>query len=88
MQFLLALMQSTRLSQACLEEPFNFFLVNASKERDLTSLETGAWVERMEKTLYFKYNDLIEIGDIDFTQEVENLEEVKGVIQYDLTLKN
>ena len=87
MQMLLALFQSTRMALACYEDPFPLIMVNAFKARDLTSLETGAWTERMEKTLYFRYNDNIIIGDIDFTQEIEQLEDVKDVYQYSLTLK-
>lgn len=88
MQMLLALFQSTKMSTACYEDPFPFVMINALKAQDLTSLETGAWTERMEKTLYFRYNDNIVIGDIDFTQEIEQLEDVKDVYQYSLTLKN
>jgi hypothetical protein len=88
MQMLLALFQSTRMAVASYEDPFPLVLVNALKARDLTSLETGAWTERMEKTLYFRYNDNIIIGDIDFTQEVEQLEDVKDVYQYSINLKN
>lgn len=88
MQMLMALFQSTRFKTACFEDPFDLVLINSLKEQELTSLETGAWTERMEKTLYFRYNNEIIIGDIEFTQEVEALEDVKDVTQFSVTLKN
>jgi len=88
MQAFLAYMQSTRRNNACYDLPFPLVLVNSEIEQNLSALEEGAWVERMEKRLYFRYNDKITIGDIDFTQEPATLEDTKDIIQYDITLKN
>lgn len=83
----LAYMQSTRRELACYGDPFPLVLVNADKEQNLSVLEEGAWVERVQKVLHFRYNDKIVIGDIQFTQTVEGPEDVKDVVQYDITLK-
>lgn len=83
----LAYMQSTRRESACYDNPFPFVLVNVEKEQNLSDLEEGAWVERIQKVLHFRYNDKVVIGDIQFTQPVTELEDVKEVVQYDITLK-
>jgi len=88
MQAFLAYMQSTRRNNASYDLPFPLVLVNSEIMQNLSTLEEGAWVERLEKRLYFRYNDKITIGDIQFTQEPATLEETKEIIQYDITLKN
>jgi hypothetical protein len=88
MQAFLAYMQSTRRNNASYDLPFPLVLVNSEIMQNLSALEEGAWVERLEKRLYFRYNDKITIGDIQFTQEPATLEETKEIIQYDITLKN
>lgn len=87
MQAFLAYMQSTRRNTACYGLPFPLVLINSDLLQNLSDLEEGAWVERLEKRLYFRYNDKITIGDIDFTQEPATLEDVKDIIQYDINLK-
>jgi hypothetical protein len=87
MNAFLTYLQSARRELACYSEPFAFVLVNHQPHQDFTGLEEGAWVERIDKNLEFRYNDLIEIGDIQFTQEPAAIEDVKDIIQYDINLK-
>ena len=87
MNALMTFLQSTRKQSACYGDPFSLVLVNADPSQDLSELEEGAWSERMQRTLYFRYNDLIEIGDAEFTQVPAVLEDTKGIINYTIDLK-
>ena len=82
-----AYIQTTRRDYASYALPFPIVLVNSQKEQNLSGLEEGAWVERIERTLYFCYNDLITIGDIQFTQQPATVEDVKTIIPYDIQFK-
>jgi hypothetical protein len=69
--------------------PFNLSLINLERmPRDLTALEEGAWVERMELTITFVYNDIVEIGDIKFTLTPSVVEDVKDIIKFETIVKN
>jgi len=87
MQAFLRYIQSSRKSLACYGLPFIFTLVNSDIDIDLTALEEGAWTERREKKLYFTYCDKVEIGDIQFTQQLATVEDVKDIIQFELITK-
>lgn len=84
----LAYIQSTRCQTACYALPFPLVLVNSENPQDLTALEEGAWAERIEVILYFNYNDKFIVGDIQFTQEPEAVEDVKEIVQFTVNLKN
>jgi hypothetical protein len=81
--------QSTRIYEATYDLPFNLSLINLERmPRDLTALEEGAWVERMELTITFVYNDIVEIGDIKFTLTPSVVEDVKDIIKFETIVKN
>jgi hypothetical protein len=82
-----AYVQSSRLESLNNALPFKMYLINSEKENNLTALETGAWVERMEKRLLFAFNDKIEIGDIQFTQLPSSVENVKNIVQNEIIIK-
>lgn len=82
-----AYVQSSRLESLNNALPFKMYLINSEKENNLTALETGAWVERMEKRLLFAFNDKIEIGDIQFTQLPSSVENVKDIVQNEIIIK-
>lgn len=82
-----AYIQSSRLESLNNALPFKIFLINSEKENNLTALETGSWVERMDKRLLFAYNDKIEIGDIQFTQLPSSVEDVKDIVQNEIIIK-
>lgn len=83
----LAYLQSTRRETACYALPFPLVMINSEPMVNLSALEEGAWVERMEKNLTFRYNDTVVIGEAQFTQLPDVLEETKDIVQYELTLK-
>lgn len=84
---LLCYIQSTRCKEACYNSTFPLVLVNLSEPRNLTALEQGAWVERIEVDLFFNYNDKFVVGDIQFTQEPASVEEVRDIIKFSVNLK-
>lgn len=84
---LLSYIQSTRCQLACYSLPFPLVLVNLSDPRDLTALEEGAWAERVEVDLFFNYNDKFVVGDIQFTQLPETVEDTKDIVQFTVNLK-
>lgn len=83
----LAYTQSTRREIACYGDPFPLVLVNYEKEQNLSALEEGAWAERIETILHFRYNDKVIIGNIQFTQLPAQFEDTKDIVQYDINLK-
>lgn len=85
---LLSYIQSTRCQKACYGLPFPLVLVNLSEPRNLTDLEQGAWVERIEVDLFFNYNDKFVVGDIQFTQEPNSVEDVKDIVEFTVNLKS
>lgn len=84
----LAYSQSTRCRGACYDLPFPLVLVNYENPQDLSALEEGAWAERIQVVLYFNFNDKFIVGDIQFTQEPETLEDTKDIVQFTVNLKN
>lgn len=84
----LSYIQSTRCQIACYGLPFPLVLVNSENPQDLTALEEGAWAERIQVVLYFNYNDKFIVGDIQFTQEPETIEDVKDIVQFTVNLKD
>jgi len=84
----LAYSQSTRCQKACYGLPFPLIMVNYENPKDLTALEEGAWAERIEVDLIFNFNDKFIVGDIEFTQEPETVEDTKDIVEFTVNLKN
>lgn len=76
--------QSERKQEACYGADFDFDLILYSKSDPivLTALEKGAWVERIEQRLKFKYVDSLELDKVDELKNVSSFDTVKDVYQY------
>ena len=81
--------QSERKQDACYSPDFDFDLIlfDKSNPQVLTELEKGAWLERVEQRLSFKYTDSLKLDKVDNLQTISNFDDVKEVIEYGSTLK-
>lgn len=86
--FLNFAIQSERKQEACYGSDFDFDLILYSKSEPvvLTVLEKGAWLERVEQRLLFKYVDTLQLEIVDELQQITTIDEVKDVYQY--TIEN
>jgi hypothetical protein len=87
--FNFAIQSDNRIDSACYNSEFEFDLILTSKTKPivLTELEKGAWLERIEQTLTFKYTDRLSLDETDLLHPVASIYEVKDIIQYDLETK-
>jgi hypothetical protein len=79
--------QSERKQDACYSSDFDLILFDKSNPQVLTELEKGAWLERVEQRLSFKYTDSLKLEKVDNLQTISNFDDVKEVIDYGSTLK-
>jgi hypothetical protein len=88
-KFLDFAMQSERKQDACYGTSYDFDLIlyKVSNEINLTALEKGAWAERMQKKLYFKYIDTFTFDEVKTLQKPTSIETVKDIYQYTLNVK-
>lgn len=81
--------QSQRKDEACYDKTLEFDLILTSKSDPivLTELEKGAWAERVEQRLIFKYTDSLTLDVIDELEEVTNFQEVQYTYQTNSEIK-
>lgn len=83
--------QSERKEIACYGDSYDFNLILYASTSDnpinLTALEKGAWAERLQFTLRFKYTDSLTLDSVQNLQDVSQLQDVKNVYQYENEIK-
>lgn len=90
MMFFRAAIQSERKELACYDEldPIKLPLQRMEEyDRILTELENGAWNERVQTDLYFRYTDTISIDPMQFTLLPVVVTDVPDIIGFTTTLK-
>jgi hypothetical protein len=87
--FLNFAIQGERKISACYDNTLEFDLILFAKNQPivLTEIEKGAWAERVEQRLNFKYTDILQLDVVASLQDVPTINDVKNVYQYEIEIK-
>jgi hypothetical protein len=82
-------LQGERYNKASYGSSFDFdlILVDRSQPINLDELEQGAWVQRVDERLVFKYEDSLKMDEVEQLQKIKSFEDVKDIIQSEISIK-